>query len=55
MDIYDAQVALRGKKWMPRIKSGDLKLHDVVIAEATISRWPLTDKSEPKSGRYRRS
>lgn len=53
-DIYDATESLRAKKYMMRLKYDEIHPRDIVVAEASIMRWPTGDKDEQKTTRYRK-
>lgn len=43
--MYDAEDVLRAKRFMKRMPCTDLKPGDLVVAEASIVRWPAPEKT----------
>ncbi|GJE91874.1 hypothetical protein PsYK624_080250 [Phanerochaete sordida] len=45
-EIYDATSMVRAKKFMTRKRHTEISARDLAVAEATIVRWPVTDKEK---------
>lgn len=53
-EVYDGTTTVRAKKYMKQIPTSFITPNDVVVIEATITRWPVVDKDEQRSSRFRR-
>lgn len=39
---------------MMQLGYGDLRARDIIVAEAALVRWPISDKEDAKTARYRK-
>ena len=53
-DVYDGQNSIRAKRYMSQMPCADVKIGDIVMAEAKIVRW-TTDKNESEATEDRKS
>ena len=50
-EIYNGAKGVREKRRMDKMRASELGINDVVIAEATITRWDSSSKGEQNTAR----